>query len=129
MPSRSLNTPGVVNLVEHFRRMRQRRATEDEEVQLTPEERKEVEQHVWRAPASLAKPPGPDRVLPQMPSPNLRIECVPSEPRATLTERVESCEREQASQGRLLASTFCHAGSIFLIFKRRASGGDFSRSI
>ncbi len=85
---------------------------------LLPEEHAFARKSVWRAPADLAHAPGPEEVLPQFAAPGIRIECVSRRPINTLPDRVDLCREKQRTEGRLLASTFCHGGSLFLVFKR-----------
>ena len=84
---------------------------------LTAEDCERAHGMVWQAPPELAKPPGPEKVLPQLKAPGIRIECVNRRPVETLSKRVEVCRERQREEGRLLASTFCHGGSLFLVFK------------
>lgn len=86
--------------------------------ELTGDECARARDSVWKAPAELANPPGAERVLPQLNAPGIRIECVARRPIETLAERVEVCRKRQREAGRVLASTFCHGGSLFLVFKR-----------
>jgi len=77
-----------------------------------------VRSTIWKAPDSLANAPGPERVLPQLNHPEIRIECVACRPIESLTRRVEACRKRQLESGRSLASTFPHGASLFLVFKR-----------
>lgn len=96
---------------------------------LTDEERRLAARLVWRAPSELAEPPGPDKILPQLEAPGIRIECVSRRPVDTLANRVETCRERQRTEGRMLASTFCHGGSLFLVFKHWPySASPFPRS-
>lgn len=128
MPSPSQKAAKLAASYNQYQRSRREPTLDGTEVGLTPEERNAVTQHVWRAPPLLGTAPGPEEVMPQLPSNGLRIECVQIEPRDTLGERVEACCRRQTDGDRRLASTFCHDGSMFLVFKRRATVVDFSRS-
>lgn len=128
-PSPSQQAAKLAASYNQYQRSRREPTLAGTEVRLTSEERSVVTRHVWRAPPSLGTAPGPEEVMPQLPSNGLRIECVHTEPRETLGERVEVCRRPQTADDRQLASTFCHDGSMFLVFKRRATVVDFSRSI
>lgn len=97
--------------------------------ELTQEERAKAARLVWRAPSELAEPPGPEKILPQLDAPGIRIECVSRRPVETLAARVEACREGQRAKGRMLASTFCHGGSLFLVFKHWPYSADpFPRS-
>lgn len=129
MPSPAQQAAKLAASYNQYQRSRGEPTLAGTEVRLTPEEHNGVTQHVWRAPPSLGTAPSPKEVMPQLPSNGLRIECVHTEPRDTLGERVEACRRRQTNDDRQLVSTFCHDGSMFLVFKRRATFVDFSRSI
>ncbi len=75
----------------------------------------------WRVPRSFPTAPGPEQVLPSLPSKRLKIVCLRSTEPAELGQQVKAACREQADAGLILSSTFSHDGSIFLVFKR--SGG------
>lgn len=72
----------------------------------------------WRAPRNFPAAPGPAQVLPTLPSKRLKIVCLRSGEPAELGLQVKAACREQAAAGLILASTFSHDGSIFLVFKR-----------
>jgi hypothetical protein len=84
-------------------------------LQLTEEEREETRRLVWNTPAEMGSPLGHE--LPPSASEGIRIECVSRRPLETLAGRLELCRTRQREKGRLLASTFCHGGSLFLVFK------------
>ena len=106
-----------------------RTTASDATPKLTSEEREKAHEMVWQAPSELAEPPGPEKVLPQLKAPGMRIECLNRRPVETLSKRVEVCRERQRAEGRLLASTFCHGGSLFLVFKHwPSSAPPFPRS-
>jgi hypothetical protein len=89
------------------------------QVRLTSEERMMVSRHVWNDSSQRGTTTDKETVFPDSAGNGLRIECVPTEPRNTLADRMEVSRRRQAEDDRQLASTFCHDGSMFLVFKKR----------
>ncbi len=62
--------------------------------------------------------PGPDEVLPALPSKRVKIVCLPKAQSELLPSQVRAACAEQADLGLKLSSTFSHDRSVFLVFKR-----------
>lgn len=106
---------------DQYRRSRGDRTLADTHVRLTFEERMMVSRHVWSDSPRKTSRLDRETALSDVVEGGLRIECVPTEPRDTLADRMEISRKRQAADDRQLASTFCHDGSMSLVFKRRAS--------
>ena len=72
----------------------------------------------WRAPEFTPAAPGPDKVLPDLPSRSFRIQCLAEDPEDTLPFRVAETCQVQECDGFQLTSTFSHDDHIFLVFKK-----------
>lgn len=83
--------------------------------QLTEPEREMARRVVWSRPAEWGRSDSPSS-MDGLPA-GLRIECLNRRPLESLAERLDDCRRRQREEGRLLASTFCHGASLFLVFK------------
>lgn len=97
------------------------------QVRLTSEERMLVSRHVWNDSRQGETAIEKETAFLDPTGNGLRIECVPIEPRNTLADRMEVSRSRQATDHRQLASTFCHDGSMFLVFKKRETRNDLSR--
>ena len=111
----SLQAAQLASSYDQYRRSR----VNHTQLRLTSEERMISSRHVWNDSSQRGTTTDKETVFPDSAGNGLRIECVPTEPRNTLADRMEVSRRRQAEDDRQLASTFCHDGSMFLVFKKR----------
>jgi hypothetical protein len=72
----------------------------------------------WRPPVGPSEAPSPAEVLPGLPNPRFKIQCIPLEPADRLPEQMRlECEAQLAA-GLRLVSSFSHDGHMFLVFKK-----------
>lgn len=119
MSSVPLPSSQLAESYEQYRRSRGERMLAGTQVRLTPDERTIVSRHVWRGSPQGKVSDGREPTLTELELNGIRIECVSTEPRNTLADRMETSRNRQAEDDRQLASTFCHDGSMFLVFKKR----------